>query len=211
MRVFLSLSLLCATSISLAAQPDSDTALKLLMAGNDRFTSGQYIHKNLASEGLSHLKEGQEPFAVIIGCSDSRVPPEIIFDQGLGDLFVVRVAGNVIGPVELDSVEYAAERLHVPLVVVLGHEKCAAVGAALLGRENVPELENIYPLIAPALKKCQAKKGDVLTNAIKCNAMEGVNHLRSTPLLAKLIAAKKLKIVGGYYDFDHGKVMLIQE
>ncbi len=192
-------------------QPRSDAALQRLMEGNKRFVDGKCIHKNLGMEGLSELKEGQEPFAIVIGCSDSRVPPEIIFDQGLGDLFVIRDAGNVVGPIELDSVEYAALRLHSPIVIVLGHENCGAVGATLLGQENVPELDNIYPLIAPALKRCQVKKGDILMNAIQCNVMQGVNYLKGTPILSKLIADKKLKIVGGYYDFDHGKVTIIQE
>ncbi|MBS0653223.1 MAG: carbonic anhydrase [Verrucomicrobia bacterium] len=215
MRKLIYSSLFCLTSLCFAQeksqQPTGEVALQRLMAGNSRFTSGQSIHKNLGLEGLSELKEGQEPFAVIIGCSDSRVPPEIVFDQGLGDIFVVRDAGNVIGPIELDSVEFAVDKLHCPLVIVLGHENCGAVKATLLGQENVPELDNIYPLIAPALKKCQAQKGDILMNAIKCNVKEGVRYLKSTPLIAKHIAANGLKVVGGYYDFDHGKVTIIPE
>ncbi len=208
-------SLFCLSSLCFAQeksqQPSSEIALQRLMEGNKRFTSGQPIHKNLGLEGLSTLKEGQEPFATIIGCSDSRVPPEIIFDQGLGDIFVVRIAGNVVGPIELDSVEYAVDKLHCPLVILLGHENCGAVKAALLGQENVPELENIYPLIAPALKKCQAQKGNILMNAVNCNVKEGVNHLKSSPLIAKYIASKQLRVIGGYYDFDHGKVTIIPE
>ncbi|MBS0606672.1 MAG: carbonic anhydrase [Parachlamydiales bacterium] len=215
MRKLVYSSLLCFSSLCFAQdtsqQPTSDAALQRLMEGNKRFTSGQPIHKNLGLEGLSALKEGQEPFAIIVGCSDSRVPPEIVFDQGLGDIFVVRVAGNVVGPIELDSVEFAVDKLHCPLVIVLGHENCGAVKATLLGQENVPELDNIYPLIAPALKKCQAQKGDILMNAIKCNVKEGVGYLKSTPLIAKHIAANRVKIVGGYYDFDHGKVMIIPD
>ncbi len=204
------LPILCLTQEKLL-QANSEIALQCLMEGNKRFTSGQNIHKKLGLEGLAELKKDQEPFAVIIGCSDSRVPPEIIFDQGLGDIFVVRVAGNVVGPIELDSVEYAVDKLHCPLVIVLGHENCGAVKATLLGQENVPELDNIYPLIAPALKKCQAQKGDILMNAVKCNIKEGVSYLKSTPLIAKHTADMQVKIVGGYYDFDHGKVTILPE
>lgn len=215
MHMFLFISFLCFSSIGFSQEKSApsapDAALQRLMEGNTRFTSNKCIHKNLGLEGLSQLKEGQEPFAVIVGCSDSRVPPEIIFDQGLGDIFVIRVAGNVIGPIELDSVAYAAEKLHSPIVIVLGHENCGAVKATLLGQDHVPELQNIYPLIAPALKNCQAKKGDILMNAIKCNVTQGVNYLKSRPTLAKLVADKKLKIVGGYYDFDHGKVTLTED
>lgn len=215
MRLFfcsflLSIHALCAAAAK-ADQSAPDAALQQLMEGNNRFASGKSIHSNLAAEGLSGLKEGQEPRAVIIGCSDSRVPPEVIFDQGLGDLFVVRVAGNVIGPIELDSAQYAAEKLHSPLIIVLGHENCGAVSATLLGQKNVPELGNIYPLIAPALKTCKGQKGDLVTQAIKCNAAQGVHFLKSTPLLSQLIAAKKLNIVAGYYDFDDGKVTILPD
>lgn len=212
MHKLICLWLLSFSSLCLAQdQPTSNEALQKLMDGNKQFTLGKPVHKNLGLEGLSALKEEQEPFAVVIGCSDSRVPPEIIFDQGLGEIFVVRVAGNVVGPIELDSVEYAVEKLHCPLVIVLGHENCGAVKATLLGQQNVPELDNIYPLIAPALKKCQAQKGDIVMNAVKCNVKEGVSFLKSTPLIAKHIAANRVRVVGAYYDFDHGKVTILPD
>ncbi len=215
MSKYFAIFLLCLSQLSFSAEQTTpstpDAALQRLMEGNTRFMSGKSIHKNLALEKLSELKDDQAPFAVVVGCSDSRVPPELIFDQGVGDIFVVRIAGNVIGPTELDSVEYAAVHLRSSIVIVLGHENCGAVKASLLGQDNVPELKNIYPLIAPALKKCQAKKGDLLANAIKCNAMEGVNYLKTVPSLANLIAAKQLKVVGGYYDFHQGKVSLIED
>jgi carbonic anhydrase len=202
---------LCVHVLCRAEQSAPDAALQRLMEGNARFVAGKSTHTNLADEGLSGLKEGQAPFAAILGCSDSRVPPEIIFDQGLGDLFVVRVAGNVVGPIELDSVQYTAEHLHSSVIVVLGHENCGAVKATMLGQKNVPELANIYPLIAPALKTCKGQQGNVVEQAIKCNAVQGAQYLRSTPQLSRLIAEKKLKIVAGYYNFDDGKVTILPD
>ena len=206
---------LCSLVLSYAKateRPDNLTpeeALNQLMAGNQRFIAKEFIHKDVAKE-VADLKQGQEPFAVVIGCSDSRVPPEIIFDQGPGDLFVVRDAGNVIGPIELDSALFAVKKLHAPLVVVLGHEYCGAVSATLLGRANVPELSNIYPLLERALKKCNATKGDILENAVNCNVQEGVRDLTDQPAIQELIKAKKLKVVGAYFNFDTGTVSLVE-
>lgn len=188
----------------------SAAALEELLRGNERFISNQPIHKNLSQEARESSKEGQTPFAAIVGCSDARVPPEIIFDQGLGDLFVIRDAGNVIGPIELDSVEFAAEKLQVPLVVVMGHENCGAIGAALKGPGYIPELEAIYPLIEPALKDCALSK-DPMRLAVECNAKHAANDLRSTPLLARLIQQGQLRIVAAYYDLGQGKVTILSE
>lgn len=181
-----------------------------LLAGNRRFVSGQPIHKNLSAEALQDLKEGQSPIAVIVGCADSRVPPEVIFDQGLGMLFVVRVAGNVIGPIELDSVRFAVKKLKTPLIMVLGHEGCAAVQDAMTSGQAADSLlPHIYPLIAPALKRCEIKGEDSLKHAICCNVLEGVKDLQEDIEFKKLIDLKELKVVGGYYDFDEGTVDLL--
>lgn len=200
------------SSIGIAAESQNTLspqgALKRLMDGNKRFVSREFIHKNFAQEAAD-LKEGQAPFAVIVGCSDSRVPPEIIFDQGPGDLFVVRDAGNVIGPIELDSTMFAVNKLNTPLVIVLGHENCGAVKATLLGQSHVPELASIFPLIEKGIKQCQQTQGDLLVNAIQCNVKEGVRILKAQPAIAQLIKEKKLEIVGAYFDFDEGKVSLI--
>jgi carbonic anhydrase len=201
----------CAAAFSTERSPrlTPDQALKMLMEGNERFVKEEFIHKNLAQEAAD-LKEGQEPFAAIIGCSDSRVPPEIIFDQGPGDLFVVRDAGNVIGPIELDSIQYSIQKLNTPIVVVLGHENCGAVHATLLGQSNVPELSNIFPIIEKAIKQCKETKGDLLKNAIQCNVKEGVRNLKAQPNIANLIKQNKLKVVGAYFNFDDGKVSIIE-
>ncbi|MBY0529557.1 MAG: carbonic anhydrase [Rhabdochlamydiaceae bacterium] len=198
-----------AFSAESSLKPTPDQALKMLMDGNNRFVKEEFIHKNLAQESAD-LKEGQEPFAVIIGCSDSRVPPEIIFDQGPGDLFVVRDAGNVIGPIEMDSIQFAVQKLHTPIVVVLGHENCGAVHATLLGQANVPELSNIFPLIEKAIKECKETKGDLLKNAIQCNVKEGTRNLKAQPNIAQLIKQNKLKVIGAYFNFDDGKVSIIE-
>src|SRR5688572_16994 len=113
-----------------------DEATKRLVYGNRRFVNGETQHPNQSAEHRLALAKGQAPFAVVVACSDSRVCPEIVFDQGLGDLFVIRVAGNTIGNVELGSIEYAVEHLHAKLVIVVGHEKCGAVGAAVKGGET---------------------------------------------------------------------------
>ncbi|MBI3236150.1 MAG: carbonic anhydrase [Chlamydiales bacterium] len=208
MRFLFFSALLLYSSLCLGLSPDK--ALQELTDGNQRFASGKNIHKTITFEEFTQFKEGQKPFAVIVGCSDSRVAPEIIFDLNLGDLFVVRIAGNVIGPIELDSIRFSAEQLGSSLILVLGHENCAAIKTALAGKEASAALGNIYPLIAPALAKCAKSKENSLKKAIECNVMEGVQFLKNIPSLAKLISLNQLKILGGYYDFDHGKVQIIE-
>lgn len=204
------LSALFSTCALSAAHPDPDKALNMLMEGNQHFVSGKITHLSYSNEAKDKLLEKQTPFAAIVGCSDSRVPPEVIFDRGLGELFVVRDAGNVVGPIEMDSVEFAVEHLKVPLVVVLGHQRCAAVDTTMLGKENVPELDNIYPLIESALKGCKAEDPDRLKQAIYCNVKKGVEILTKSPTIAPVLAQKKVKIVGAYFDFESGKVTLVQ-
>lgn len=178
--------------------------VETLKEGNQRFATDQSIHPDRAGERRLETAALQEPFAVIVGCSDSRVAPEIIFDQGIGDLFIVRVAGNVVGPLELDSIEYAALYLHSSLVVVLGHENCGAVNAVLKG--TTKDIENVAALIEPAVKESQTQKGDRLENAIKDNVKMVVKQLAETKVLKRLIAEKKITVVGGYYNFHTGCV-----
>jgi len=192
--------------------PTPMQALSMLMEGNRHFVTGEMKHISYISEAKNRLLENQTPFAVIVGCSDSRVPPEVIFDRGLGELFIVRVAGNVLGPIELDSINFAIKHLDVPLVMVLGHQNCGAVDASLKGKENVPEfLDAIYPLIEEALKNCVTIGPNALANAISCNVKKGVDILKNSSELAPLIEQKKVKIVGGYFEFDTGKVNLISD
>ena len=142
-----------------------------------------------------------------MSCADSRVPPELIFDQGLGDLFIIRVAGNVVSDTELGSLEYGAEHLHVPLLVVLGHQHCGAVTAAVEGGEAEGHIAALVNLLRPAVEKTQGMPGDHVENAVKANVEMVVKQLRSsTPVLAKLVSEGKLKVVGAVYSLDTGKV-----
>jgi carbonic anhydrase len=196
---------------SAEATPTPDQALEMLLEGNRHFIKGETSHPSYLKEAKDQMLEKQTPFAVIMGCSDSRVPPELIFDRGLGELFVVRDAGNVVGPIEMDSVEFAVARLNVPLVVVLGHQNCGAVNATLSGQAGVPELENIYPLIEDALKNCKMTGSSKLVHAIYCNVNKSVETLKNSPTIAPILAQKKVKIVGAYYEIATGKVNLITD
>lgn len=194
---------------ALTPMPSPDQALQLLIEGNDHFVTGKMKHTSYLAEARDKLLEKQTPFAVIIGCSDSRVPPELVFDRGLGELFVVRDAGNVIGPIEMDSAVFAVAQLHVPLVVVLGHQNCGAIKAFLTGRDKYPEMDNIFPLIDKALSDCERIGADKLQNAIECNVSEGVAALKNSSMIAPLLEQKKVKIVGAYYDLTTGRVKFI--
>jgi carbonic anhydrase len=183
----------------------------MLMEGNSNFLKGKCTHPSYSDEAKDKMLEGQTPIAAIISCSDSRVPPELIFDKGLGELFVVRDAGNVVGPIEMDSLEFAVATLKVPLVMVMGHQNCGAVKATLQGKDNVPELENILPLIESALKDCDTVGPNALANAVDCNVRKGVETLKKSPTIAPLLTQKKVKIVGAYYEIETGKVTLISD
>lgn len=192
-----------------SAVPSPENALQTLMEGNKRFVGDQSVHPNRAEERRLETAQAQEPFAIILGCSDSRVAPEIIFDQGIGDLFIVRVAGNVVGPVVQDSIEFSAIYLHSPLILVLGHENCGAVKAVLEG--TTKDIEAVAKLIEPAAKKTDKKQKDRLESTIKANVQMVVNQLNASPALRNLIDKKKLLIQGGYYNFHTGQVELIQQ
>lgn len=179
-------------------------AVQALVEGNKRFISNQSLHPDRTSERRLETAEKQEPFATILGCSDSRVAPEIIFDQGIGDLFIVRVAGNVVGPVELDSIEFSALYLHSSAILVLGHENCGAVKAVLEGATK--DIEAVASLIEPAIRQSKKESGNQLENAIKDNVKMIVNQLKKSPVLHDLIEKKKLEIIGGYYHFQTGQV-----
>ena len=203
--------LLAATLLGIGNQSEPkvtpDSALSELKAGNEHHMKHQYQHPNETAARQRQLVAGQHPHAEILSCADSRVPPEIIFDQGLGDLFVVRVAGNVATDTEIGSLEYGAEHLHIPLLVVLGHESCGAVTAAVQGGEPEGHIGALVSLIKPAVDKSQALPGDKIANAVRINVQLVVQQLRSsTPVLAELVAHGKLKIVGGVYSLETGKV-----
>jgi carbonic anhydrase len=185
----------------------SQEALKKLLDGNERYTADHSLHPNRNAERREEVSTKQEPFAIIIGCSDSRVSPEIIFDQGVGDLFIVRVAGNVIGPIELSSVLYSVEYLHSSLIFVLGHESCGAVQAVL--SHQTQDIEPIAAKIEKAIRKNKINfSSNPLENAIKANVHWVVQDLANKPIISKLIQEKKLEIAGGYYHLGSGKVEL---
>ena len=189
-----------------------DVALQELKVGNLHHISHKYKHPNETQQRQRELASAQHPHAEILSCSDSRVPPEIIFDQGLGDLFVVRVAGNVAGDAEIGSLEYGAEHLHVPLLVVLGHERCGAVTAAVEGGSPEGHITSLVDLIKPALDKSKGLPGDEVSNAVRTNVEMVVQQLRSsTPILSELVAQHKLKIVGAIYSLDTGNVTWLPE
>jgi carbonic anhydrase len=185
-----------------------DQALQALVAGNKRFSQDQSLHPDRTSERRLELKAQQAPFAIIVGCSDSRVSPEIIFDQGIGDLFIVRVAGNVIGPLELDSVEYSAIYLKSSIVVVLGHENCGAVNAVIKG--TTKDIESVAERIQPAVDATKNQKGNRLENTIKVNVKNVVDQLSKSSVIKQMIEKKQITVIGGYYDFHTGVVELLQ-
>jgi carbonic anhydrase len=191
------------------APMDGDRALQNLMEGNTRYVSAKAAHPNQTPARRAEVIEGQHPFAVIVGCSDSRVPPEIIFDQGLGDLFVVRLAGHVLNDEALGSIEYAVEHLGTRLVMVLGHDKCGAVTAVVQGGDAAGHIGSIFTAIAPAVQKAKSRPGDLLKNAIRENVAMVVEQLQSSaPLLQALVKNGGLKIVGAHYHLDNGKVTI---
>jgi len=191
---------------------DTLQPIEKLKAGNQRFVEGQPIHPDETLERIRNLKKGQHPFAVVLSCSDSRVPPELIFDQGLGDIFSIRTAGNVIGDYELGSIEYAVEHLKCSLVVVLGHENCGAI-EAYINSEHSKHKDHIQNIIDYIAKEDEEKSvaDSIKVNhdmAIRANIKHGVNTLRnSTPILKSLYDEKKITIIGAYYDLDSGKVI----
>ncbi|WP_371367959.1 Carbonic anhydrase [Sporomusa rhizae] len=187
---------------------DAYHALEKLIQGNKRYVTERYAKNNVGVQRRSQLINMQDPFAVILGCSDSRIPPEIIFDQGLGDLFVVRTAGQVVDDVVLGSIEYAVEHLDIRLVVVLGHGDCGAVKAAVNGSLCQGHIETIRQAIQPALKKANTQAGELLTNAISSNVEFTVWRLKiSSPLLQKAITNKGLHIIGAIKDLPTGNVI----
>jgi len=187
-------------------------ALATLMAGNQRFQSDATGHPLLHAKRRSELAGGQSPFAVIVSCSDSRVPPELIFDQGLGGLFVIRVAGNTVTRAGLESIGYAIDNLGTNLIMVLGHESCGAVKGALAecGGKPAAELPEIFANICPAVDQARKAGGDKLeSSAIDLNVTEQVKLLERSPLFKKRAADGTLKIVGARYNLESGKVEII--
>jgi len=191
----------------------ADEALTKLQEGNTRFVTGAKVGpRQDAARRHETAKDGQHPFATILSCADSRVPVELLFDQGVGDLFVVRVAGNVAATDEIGTIEYGAEHLGVPLVVVLAHTKCGAVTAVV---KNEPVTENIGKLVAPIVPAVKGVKSrfatsdldELISRSIEANMWQAMNDMYAkSPLLKKMAAEGKIKVIGALYDVDSGEV-----
>jgi len=186
-----------------------DKALQELLDGNERFVQTKRKNPHQTHSRLVEVAKGQKPFASILGCADSRVPSEIVFDQGLGDLFVCRVAGNIATREEIGSLEFGSLVLGSKVIVVVGHERCGAVSAALKGGEVPGQIGSLIEAIKPSVESSKGQSGDKLENACKANILTQVKKLKSSPVLSELISAEKLKIVGAYYDLDTGRITVI--
>jgi len=187
--------------------PPAADVLRELKAGNDHHVAKRYQHPHQSAARQREIAATQHPHATILSCADSRVVPEIIFDQGLGDLFDIRVAGNVASDIELASIEYAAEHLHSPLVVIMGHQKCGAVTAAAESGEAAGHLPSLLALIRPAIERAKAQPGDLIDNAVRLNVENVVRQVRgSAPVLADMVNRGSLMVVGAVYSLDSGKV-----
>jgi len=187
--------------------PSAADVLAELKAGNEHHATKHYQHPHQTAARQRELTTTQHPHATILSCADSRVAPEIVFDQGLGDLFDVRVAGNIAGDAEIASIEYAADHLGVPVLVVLGHQRCGAVTAAAEPGEAPGHLPVLIAAIRPAVEQARGMPGDTIDNAVRINVENVVRQLTgSQPVLAGLTAAGRLQVVGAVYSLDTGKI-----
>ncbi|HXJ55637.1 MAG TPA: carbonic anhydrase [Verrucomicrobiae bacterium] len=221
-RVVLAAALAAAAALPLCAAPKEDTpdpatrllrdaSLMLLKEGNVRYVTGKQQHPHVDAERrATTLAEGQEPFATILACSDSREPVELIFDRGVGDLFVVRVAGNVAGLSELATVEYGVSHLNTPLLVVMGHSKCDAVTAVVKGTELHGHLQALAEKIKPAADRVKAETPEpeeAVTKAIQANVWQTIEDIiKQSSAVREKVHAGRLSILGAVYDLEQGKV-----
>ncbi len=223
------------TKVQAGMDPAAEQALAELLAGNRRFMDQQPAHPHAGAHWRTLLSKGQNPKAAILGCADSRVPPELLFDQGFGDLFTIRTAGNVVDPDVIGSLEYAARHLATPLIVVLGHEHCGAVTAALAACEDAShqaeqdqkittktggtgpsasepwDLEHLLASIRPALETVpqDLPKERRIETAVEANVRYSVEQLRQIPGLVDPITGKRPAIVGAVYHLETGQVRLV--
>lgn len=209
----ISLGLFIAVSASVRAGSEpftavpADAALAELVAGNHRFASGATNHPDQSVERRAEVAKAQHPIAVVVACADSRLSPELIFDQGLGTLFVIRNAGNVLDDHVLGSIEYAVEHLHTALLIVLGHTQCGAVTAAVAGTPLPGHLSSIMASLAPAVEMARKKPGDAVDNAVRINArLEAESLTHAEPIVAEAVRAGQVKVVAARYDLTTGRV-----
>ncbi|NNK96004.1 MAG: carbonic anhydrase [Desulfobacterales bacterium] len=189
---------------------NADEALEKLLAGNKRFVSGKQLHPNQSKKSRKAVVEAQEPMAAILTCADSRVPPVVIFDQGIGDLFVVRVAGNIIDNHTLGSIEYALVHLLTPLVVVMGHSSCGAVSAVAQGAQLDGHMATFVPPIQAAIKNVEDPRDDLVDRAAREVAkMVTARINESEPIIADYVRDGRVKVVAAYYDLESGEVSIL--
>jgi carbonic anhydrase len=196
------------------ARLTADQALRRLLEGNERFVAHQESFPNRGPEVRLRLADAQYPFAVILGCADSRTPPELLFDEGLGDLFVIRNAGNIVDIMALASVEYGVAHLGVSLVLVMGHERCGvittAVAVAREGKEVQGHLWNLIDAVRPAIDKADNGSGDVVDEAVRAHVGLQVDRLcRADPIVSRAVKAGTVRVVGARYDIDRGRVEIL--
>lgn len=205
-------------AVQAAPNRDPNAVLAQLLEGNRRFVNGQLLHPGRSPKDYLALAEGQAPLAIIVGCADSRVAPELVFDQGVGDLFVVRAAGNVIsgaGPIVKGSIEFAVAELGARLIIVLGHTQCGAVKAAIQhidANDSLPgSIGDLIDPIRVAVNLAKDRPGDKLENVTRANVEKGVERLKSLdPILSKYAKAGELKVVGATYELHTGLVKVYE-
>ena len=191
---------------------NADEALLKLKQGNERFVKGASIRPRQDIDRIKEVAQGQKPFAIIVGCSDSRVPSEIIFDQGLGDLFIVRTAGQVSSYASWGSIEFANVVLEAKLILVMGHTQCGAVAAACKIPEVPGHIVTLINAIKPAAEVAKTMNGDLVENAVKINVAMQVKQLQTLePVLTKAIKNNTVKVVGAVYDLKTGKVEFLPD
>jgi carbonic anhydrase len=206
-----------APDLGKTSPPTADQVIEKLLAGNQRYVTGNLKNARRSPDDFQNVAEAQFPLAAIVACADSRVAPELLFDMGVGDLFVVRAAGNVVdgtGVTIKGSIEYAIAELNVPLVIVLGHSNCGAVQAAITHMEDNDPLpgaiDGLVKLIEPAVKESRNQSGNELANATRANVRIGVKKLKGLqPILAPRVEDGSVKVIGGVYDLHTGKVELL--
>ena len=195
----------------------ADEALQRLIAGNERFLQGQAHFPTVCKETLADLARGQQPYATILGCSDSRVPPELIFDANFGELFILRVAGNVVSPEVMGSLQYAGQHLHTPLFLVLGHEGCGAVKAALESKlydvQHGSRIQILVDNIVPGLRDLDASAADEdrLAQAVEANVRWSMRQLQDSPEGSRALEEGRAKLVGAVYEIASGRVRFLAD
>jgi len=191
-------------------------ALERLKEGNARFIAGKARFQTVQKDVLAELTKGQQPYATILGCSDSRVPPELVFDAGFGELFVIRVAGNVLGPSILGTLQYAAAHLKTPLFVVLGHDHCgavqAAIGSKFHGAAHKSRIEVLLENILPALENLDGHQPpeSLLESAVEANVRHTIQQLLDTPEARAKMTDSSMMLIGAIYDIETGQVRFLE-